>query len=37
MEILKPSLPWRYTLTPLDLKKVKYIVLHHIEASKATI
>ncbi len=37
MDIKKPSLPWRYALTPLDLKKVKYIVLHHIKASRATI
>ena len=37
MDIKKPSLPWKYALTPLGLKKVRYAILRHIEASSATI
>jgi N-acetyl-anhydromuramyl-L-alanine amidase AmpD len=37
MNIIKPVLPWRYPLSPLDPDNVKYIVIHHIEASTAAI
>lgn len=37
MVIKQPKLNWKGKLSPLDIKAVKFIVIHHIEASKATI
>lgn len=37
MNIIKPAYKWNQPLTPLDLSKVKYIVIHHAAAIKASV
>lgn len=37
MNILKPNLPWRETLTPVDKANYDGIALHHIEEETATV
>lgn len=37
MNVITPNLKWNGTLTPLNLKTVKFIVVHHIEAANAKI
>ena len=36
MKLIKPNIIFRNSLRPLPKQNVKYIVIHHAEASKAT-